>query len=115
MKFFKVNPYLARRKSDEIWEDWLAFLEQEKRKAFQRLLAGIKTGKYTEAIHDIEERSRNIGRDLLPDVFRVYGQPNPSEWSVAARELINQIASLTPSEAKAVLDVFMDIATEKSQ
>ena len=103
-EFFKVNPYLARKKCDEIWEDWQAFLEQEKRKAFKRLLIGIKTGKYAEAIQDIEERSKNIGKDLFPDVFRIYGQPDPPEWSVDPRQLIDRIADLTPSETKAVLD-----------
>lgn len=110
IEFRKVDPYLARKKCDEIWEDWQAFQEQEKRKAFKRLLAGIKTGKYAEAIQDIEERSKNIGRDLLPDVFHIYGRPNPPEWSVAARQLIDRIAKLTPSETKAVLDVFKEIA-----
>ena len=74
-EFRNVNPYLARKKCDEIWEEWQAFLEQEKRKSFRRLLIGIKTGKYAEAIQDIEERSKNIGKDLFPDVFRIYGNP----------------------------------------
>jgi hypothetical protein len=103
-EFRNVNPYLARKKCDEIWEEWQAFLEQEKRKSFRRLLIGIKTGKYAEAIQDIEERSKNIGKDLFPDVFRIYGQPDPPEWSVDPRQLIDRIADLTPSETKAVLD-----------
>lgn len=85
-----------RRTLENIWTEWQEYLDSQRRIAFQTLLMGIKVGKYSQALAHIEKKSKEIGYNLLPDVFKVYGAEKRPNWAEDAQILVNEIYEKMP-------------------
>jgi hypothetical protein len=85
-----------KRTLEYIWSEWQAYLDTQKRISFQILIMGIKTGIYTQAIRWIEEKSKEIGYSLLPDVLKVYGTDTRPAWAEDAHVLVEETYDSMP-------------------
>lgn len=78
---------------DIVWNKWQSFLDFKKRQAYQELLIGIKSGRYSEAITAIQETANELRYDkLLEDVMAAYSSvENRPEWAEGAHLLVEAI------------------------
>jgi hypothetical protein len=95
-EFRKRDVGYFKRALENLWGDWQEFLDSKRRYAFQTLLMGIKIGKYSQALSHIEQQSKEIGYNLLPDIFNVYGSVKRPAWAEDAHVLVNEIYENMP-------------------
>jgi hypothetical protein len=95
-EFRKRDVEYFKRTLENLWADWQDYLDIQRRYAFQTLLMGIKIGKYSQALSQIEKKSKEIGYNLLPDVFKVYGDEKRPTWAEEAHVLVNEIYQKMP-------------------
>lgn len=77
---FKVNPQRAKKMADEIWQEWLAFLEKEQYFALSDLYIALQKGQYSQEVEKIKARSKEIGHDILTPCLINYASSNPPQW-----------------------------------
>ncbi|WP_050179613.1 hypothetical protein [Domibacillus robiginosus] len=71
-----------------VWKAWKQFLWNEKRFAYQLLVAGVAGGTYGNVVEAIQEREKAIGSPLLAEVLDIYSLPErPAQ--------INRLEALT--------------------
>lgn len=67
-----------------LWNEWKAFMEDEKYFAFQQLVLGITNGTYQKVVRMIKEREQEIGAPLLGPVLKIYSMSERPKWAEEA-------------------------------
>lgn len=89
----KKPNWVAMRKRDTayykrtrslIWEDWQLFKAEQRRRAFQDLVVGVRSFSYQKAIGRICERERTIETPILEDVLKLFSLSKRPEWTKQA-------------------------------
>ncbi|MCZ1268375.1 hypothetical protein EIH79_26990 [Paenibacillus tundrae] len=84
----RYGDYTYRKSLNEwIWAEWTRFIDCKKREALVHLIYSIQINQYQQALDDIDQMSKDIDYDLLPEVFEAYGCGNqPRTWAIGVHK-----------------------------
>jgi hypothetical protein len=87
-----MSPAYKKRVLDWIWSEWNDFLDYKRKCALQTLMICIKADIFYKAVPQIKEMSKEIGYDLLPDVFEAYGSGEQApKWAEGVKEWVDAL------------------------
>lgn len=76
-----------KRSLKQVHAKWQKFVDQERSKAFAKLLVGLEINKYQLAIELIKKQAEKSEiPSLLDDVLKMYSSSTWEKWAVAGRE-----------------------------
>jgi len=88
----KVKASFKKRVLDWQWTEWNNFLDYKRKCALQILMLCIKCDMFYKAVPQINKMSKEIGYDLLPEVFDAYGAgDNPPKWAENSSEWVEAV------------------------
>jgi hypothetical protein len=82
-----------RRTRNQLWREWMDFMAEQKRLAYQLLVVGIQSMKYKKTIEAIKQMEIEISAPLLEDVLKIYSLPHRPHWAVEAEAFALHVAN----------------------
>jgi len=88
---FKMDATYRMNYLNWVWQEWQSFLQDELYKGFQVWSIAVAIGKANETKIQLQERSKEIGYDILSKILEVYSSSEWPLWAKEAMVIVNEL------------------------